>query len=334
MTIIVPPLSERAHEPAGWRSGTFVNEKTGHKIHYGCAYPYTDSPPGAVVVMIQGLSEPTQKYYETARDMLDRGYAVWTYDLYYQGLSGRYPQNPHKRHSDGVDADISDFQKFVADYIKPAAVHPERGRIPLVMIAHSLGANIGLRYLAENPGYFDAAAFSSPCLGIYNFTLPQKILALIVKPLLLLVGARYVLNADWNENTRKHDGSDIFSSDPDRDGRLAAWFKANPDLQVGGVTFRFVLELLKSCKILERPETAAAIKIPVILALPEHEYIVDNDKARRFAQKLPQGELLEIKGARHEILMEKDEYRNQFLDSFDKMMERHNIASLQNLKRF
>ncbi len=313
MALVIPDLLPRARVPANWQTGTFENATTGHKIHYAHA---TAKDAKASVLLMQGLTEPSQKYFETANDLLARGFNVWTFDWQYQGLSGRYAANPQKRHSDGFAADVSDLKKLVLNIMEP-----EVGNLPKIMLAHSLGANIGLRFLSEYPGHFAAAAFTAPCLGIYKLSLFNKMLARVLRPIQNIVGGYYVRNGDWSENTRKHDGTDIFSSDPARDGVLQAWFTSNPELRVGGVTYGFVLELLKSCEILMDPDMAADIDIPVLMALAGDEKIVDNAPARYFTDNLPQGILLEIDGARHEILMEKDDYRNQFFSAFDKMVE-------------
>ena len=44
--------------------------------------------------------------------------------------------------------------------------------------------------------------------------------------------------------------------------------------------------------------------------------------------------MIEIEGARHEIMMEQDIYRDAFLKAFDKMVEENKIAAIENLKPF
>lgn len=332
---IQPKLPERFLSPKGWRVHSFVNPETGHKIHYGSVFPQRETPPDAVVVCLGGLSEFSEKYFELAHDMLDRGYAFWFIDWAYQGRSSRLLKHPHRRHSDGFEQDVSDLHKLVSDYIKPSSVHPDRGRIPMIMIGHSMGGNIGLRFLHKYPKYFDAAAFSAPFLGIYKFSMPMRLLAALLYPLLPFVGKTYVFSGgDWREEMRKSDGTDIFSHDAIRDSIHNTWSRTDPELQVGNVTFGWVIKALKSCAFLKRPDVAGDIKIPVMIALAGEDQIVDNDDVRAFARNLPKVEIHEIDGAHHEILMEKDEYRNRFLNAFDKMVKENNIASLDNLKPF
>lgn len=329
-----PALEPRFLPPAGWITHSFANEATGHKIHYGRAYPQ-GKPPSAVIVCLGGLSEFSEKYYEVAHDMLARGYAFWMMDWQYQGRSGRLAKHPHRRHSDGFEADLSDLKKFVDDYIVPAAVHPDVGRIPLVMLGHSMGGNIGLRFLSQYPARFDAAAFSSPFLGIYNLPASMKLLAALLRPIRPLIGKVYIpTGSDWKEASRKSDGSDKFSSDPIRDSLHNLWSISDPSLQVGAPTFGWVLNALRSCKALKKHGTLEHIKIPVLVAIATNEEIVDNTATRAVASRLAKGVLVEIDGARHEILMERDEHRNIFFKAFDKMLEQNKIATIGNVKPF
>lgn len=323
-------LPERFLAPAGWRTHSFVNEETGHKIHYGSVFPQPDQQPSAIIVCLGGLSEFAEKYFEVAHDMLDRGYAFWFIDWQYQGRSGRLAKFPQRRHSDGFDKDVSDLHKLVADYIKPSA-----GRIPLIMLGHSMGANIGFHFLAEHPKYFAAAAFTAPFFGIHNFKWPMRLLAGIVSYLLPLVGEKYIFKGtDWAETMRKGDGSEIFSSDAVRDALHKHWSMTDAELQVGNVTFGWVVQALKSCRKLRDPDLLKKIVIPVLIGVAGKEAIVDNDAIFDIVKKLPNGRMIEINGANHEILMEQDAYRNAFLTAFDKMLEENKIATLENLKPF
>lgn len=329
-----PTLETRFLAPAGWITHSFTNEETGHRIHYGRVYPQ-GKPPAAVVVCLGGLSEFSEKYYEVAHDMLARGYAFWIMDWQYQGRSGRLDKFPHRRHSDGFEADISDLKKFVDDYIVPAAVHPDVGRIPLVMLGHSMGGNIGLRFLAQYPKRFDAAAFTAPFLGIHNFSAAMKIFVASLAPFIPLIGRNYVPGGtDWQAAFRKGDGTDKFSADALRDTLHNIWSTTDEALQVGSPTFGWVSKALRSCALLRRKGVLESITIPVLVALAGREEIVENKDIRAAATRLPKGQLLEIEGARHEILMETDEYRNYFLNAFDKMLEVHKIATIDNVKPF
>lgn len=328
------PLSERFLPPPGWRTHSFVNPETGHTLFYGSVYP-AGKPPGAIIVCVGGLSEFSEKYYEVAHDMLDRGYGFWFMDWAYQGHSNRLDKYPQRRHTDGFEKDAADLARFVIDYVKPAAVHPDRGRIPLILLGHSMGANIGLRTLTAHPRMFDAAAFTAPLLGIHNFTWPLKMLAAILTPFMPVIGKNYVFGgSDWKASMRSSDGKDKFSTDLVRDALHNHWSLENAELQVGSPTFLWVIEALKSCAFLKQPGTLESINIPVLIGLAGEDTIVDNNDIREHAKRLPREYFVEIPGAQHEILMERDECRNLFLKAFDKMVEENKIATMENLKPF
>lgn len=304
-------LPDRFTEPSGWRTGEFVNLHTQHKIHYGTIAP--DQPKGAVV-LLPGLSEFTEKYYETARDLLDRHFAVWVLDWAYQGRSSRFEDRPMRRHSDGFGADIHDLHKLIGDHVQPAA----QGR-PLIMLGHSMGGHLGLRYLAAHAGIFKAAAFSAPMLTFQPLAKIPGLFLPAVQTIMKIIGPRYAAcsNQDWHEAMRKSDGSDIFSSDPLRDGIHNHWCKTYPELRIGGPTGRWVYEAIQSCRAL--PGELKTITVPIMMARAGNESIVDNKTIARAAALLPQARLVDLPGARHEILMERDAHRAVFFEAFDKL---------------
>lgn len=314
-------LTERFMAPTGWQEDEFVNPDTGHKIHFGHVAP---PAPKAIVVCLGGLSEFAEKYFELAHDMQDRGYAFWFIDWAYQGRSGRLPDFPHRRHSDGFETDVSDLHYMMDNFVAPSTA----ADTPMIMLGHSMGGNIGLQFLVKYPAYFNAAAFSAPFLGIYNFTWPLKLIATLIEPILPIVGKMYIFKgSDWHENMRKGDGSEPFSSDQTRDMLHKYWSSTFPDLQVGSVTFGWVIKALKSCARLTTPGALDKIDIPVLIGVAGNDKIVDSAATRTIAPRLKRGRLLELKGARHEIFMESDIHRGAFLSAFDKMIEDNRIVS-------
>ncbi len=315
-----PALPDRFLAPAGWETGFFVPPETKHTIHYGKVSP---AAPKAVVVVLQGLSEFTEKYFEFMHDMLARGYAVWAMDWAYQGHSARLSSFPQHRHTDGFDKDLSDFEFFMQNH-----VIPQSGNLPLIMVGHSLGGHLGLRHLAEHPGTFRASAFSAPFLGIHDFSAGLKLIAACISPFRTWIGTSYVFGGcDWHEAMRRSDGSDKFSSDPIRDAVHNAWCVSDPALKVGSVTFSWIIEALKSCALISRPGYLENITIPLFAAVAGNEQIVDNSAIRTEINRIVGARLIELPGACHEVLMERDEYRNRFLSAFDDMIARHGIVS-------
>ena len=299
--LLTPNLENRFLPPDNWQEEYFVNPETGHSVRYQFLLPAT--APRAIVIALPGLSEYGEKYIETARFFLDRQIGFYVIDWAYQGKSTRLKENPHKRHSDGYESDISDLHFLITNKINVTS--------PLFMLGHSMGGNIGLRYLIQYPETFKVAAFSAPMLGIYDlrhFYSPVKWLLHVLKPLY----KHYIPGGkDWHESARSSDGNDIFSSDPVRDQVHNAWCLANTSLQVGNPTFKWLYESLKSINILKQTK---AIKTSTLFAYAGNEKLVDNDAIIKLSQNLENSKLLSLPDSNHEILMERDSIRDKFLE--------------------
>ena len=324
-----PDLETRFQQPEGWRWHHF--ERDGRKIRFGCASP-KDSIPDAVIVCMQGLREFTEKYYETAHWALDNNCAFWMMDWVGQGKSSRFLKNPQKRHNIGFDKDLEDLHYFIYEYIKHSSVHPDKGRIPMAMLAHSMGANIGLRYLAKYPETFECAAFTSPMIGMKVFHYVPQALALLTTHILkIIMGKLYVPGGkDWG---KRKDHARL-SHDPVRSEIHNTWCSHDEELQCGDVTFGWLYEAQKSCVKLQSDSIHKQISSPCLFGIPEHEDLVDNIIAEKVIAGIENSKIVDYPHAAHEILMEQDEIRNDFLKHFYTLIKENIINRPETLKPF
>lgn len=329
---VPPTLEDRFRQPDGWRWHIFTTP-AGRKLRFGTASPKS-RVPDAVVVCLPGLSEFSEKYFELANDLLSRNLSFWVLDWQGQGRSERPAKNPQKRHSASFDRDLEDFDYFISEYVKHASVHPDVGRIPMVMIAHSMGGNLGLRYILNKPEAFSSAAFSAPMVGILGAKiLPLPVAVFISSILCLLFDTLYLPgNGDWSADDRDNPARNIFSGDPARNAIHNAWCKADPALRCGGVTFGWLHAALRSCLQLHQPGIIPRVNIPCLFALAGDDALVDNDATRKLAQKIQNVEILDLPGAKHEILMEQDLHRDRFIETFMAMLAKNKIK--EKLKTF
>lgn len=330
----IADLNKRFSEPKNWRWHQYKNG-SGMSVRYGSAFP-NGSIPDAVVVILPGLSEFGEKYLELANDLLNTNYGVWVIDWPGQGRSDRYLKNPHKRHVVSFDDEVDTLYRLIKDYTKPSAVHPEVGRIPMIMLGHSAGANIGMRFLHKHPEYFMAAAFSAPMLRPALPTWAPDYLRWILSYLLYPFSQSSVPGKyDWTSNgERQKFGSSIFSSDKERDQVHYTYMNNDEALRIGSPTIRWYREAIKSCCFLKKKKTLADIKIPCLLATAGKDEIVDNKAIKRAASLLPHAELLELPEACHEIFMEKDEIRNKFLERFNELIQKNVLSKEDRFEKF
>lgn len=330
--MIPPDIEPRFQQPEGWRWHYFTNPK-GQKLRFGAVTPKSRIP-NAVVVCLPGLSEYAEKYYEVAHDLLDQNLAFWILDWQGQGQSDRPLSNRQKRHSSDFSNDIDDLHYFLTEYVKHASVHPDVGRIPLVMLAHSMGGNIGMRYLIDHPDMFACAAFSAPMFGIRAARIfPLSIAVAISTVLKEFFNMSYVFGGkDWNPEERETPARNFFSGDDVRAAVHNAWCKADTNLQVGNVTFGWLSAALRSCYRLQQEIRKKPVQIPCLIAIAENEQLVDNTAIRKVAATLPHTVVLDLQESRHEILMEQDNIRGKFMAAFGEMLAANKIR--EKLKPF
>ncbi|MEM6780710.1 MAG: alpha/beta hydrolase [Pseudomonadota bacterium] len=311
-------LEDRFKAPEGWETGDFKNDQTSHKLHYG--YVLSKNAKGTVVVL-SGLSEFSEKYYETTNDLLKRNLNVFTMDWHGQGRSDRAIPNTQKRHSEGFEKDIENLDGFIKNIVL------QNSEAPLILIAHSMGANIGMRYAIQNPDTFQAIAFSAPMFGIKALKHIPDWLASLKLWLLAPYHKSYVFGGhDWDERKQSSAQNDIFSSDTVRKKIHNQWSLHDTELQIGSPTFGWIKAALRSCKILKDYDFTS-FKTPLLIALARQERLVDNDKTSAIFSRMPNASVIKLDNSKHEILMETDEIRNQFWDAFDKMLAENKILS-------
>lgn len=313
----LPNLEPRFLPPAGWREDYFTGPN-GYQLRWGCVMP-EETHPKAFVVILPGLSDFAEKYFETMRDMLARGLGVFIMDWPGQGKSARLLPNRQKRHARDFNEDLADFHAFMTDIVRPRT-----GDTPLIMLAHSMGGHLGLRYLHDYPETpFTAAAFSAPMVGIQALQhLPLPAAQALSSFFNSSFGDSFVWGGhEWSSISPKNQkGHLLLSSDPVRGRLQPQWFDHDPDLQVGDVTFGWVHAAVCSCAKLQKAEYLEAIQVPCLLGLAGKELLVDNNQIQRAARYISQARLLELPDSLHEILMERDPIRNAFLDAFDDLL--------------
>ena len=82
------------------------------------------------VAIFEGRGEFIEKYFETARDLLARGFAVAALDWRGQGGSERPLRNARKGHVDDFSQFERDLDAFVAQVLEPHCPRPWFGARP------------------------------------------------------------------------------------------------------------------------------------------------------------------------------------------------------------
>ena len=308
-----PNLDPQFLQPPQWQWGEFERAK-GRPLRYGWAMP---DNPRAIIVFLPGLSEFCEKHFETIHWALDNGYGIFMLDWFGQGKSGRYLENPHKRHAANFQEDIDDLDFWINNHIKPKA-----SDAPLFAMAHSMGANIGLHYIHQTPNTFTAACLMAPMFGIKTMRhIPFA--GQLTKIMDRFASDSYVPGGgDWRKGLHPSPSMSILCKDAIRNPIHNAWSIADPELQIGGITFGWVHEAHKSCLKL-KDINLENIQTPCLIICAQHDLLVDNKINRQICNRIPNAKIAMLAGSHHEPLMESDDIRNRLLGMLSAFVEGH-----------
>jgi lysophospholipase len=109
--------------------------------------------------------------------------------------------------------------------------------------------------------------------------------------------------------------------DKERHARCQGLIAEEPRLALAGPTVGWVAAAADATEAFLQPGVFAHLRIPILVASAGEEQLVDNASHDAVVEQLPNATHITIAGARHEILMERDEFRAQFWAAFDALVE-------------
>jgi len=265
------------------------------------------------VILLSGRTEFMEKYAETISELQQRGFDVYSFDWRGQGLSSRMLSNRHKGFVKTYDDYISDLTVFVDKIVRPQAVSP------LIILAHSMGGHIAMRYLHKHQGAIERAILVSPMIDILTSPFPRWFARGITR----MAGQAgwdkgYAIGSGgYSTEDEKFEGN-LLTSDPVRFMDEKRAIQENPDLALGGVTYGWLSATFESIDILAAPGFGKEITIPILIVSAGSDKIVSLEAQQSICARLKQCRSKVVPEARHEILKETDAVRSIFWDEFDK----------------
>ncbi|MCG9651207.1 alpha/beta fold hydrolase [Vibrio brasiliensis] len=269
------------------------------------------------IVIVNGRIECTAKYQELFYDLFQQGYDIYSYDHRGQGLSDRLIDDTEMGY-------VGEFEDYVQDLEKLISHFELNNYDKRYLLGHSMGGNIVTRYLQTRTSIFDAASLSAPMYGV---NLPWHL-----KPIATLLGQ--LLTAVYPKPTFAP-GQVAYYPKPFADNLLSQsdvryhWFRdlyeQHSELKIGGASTRWVWQGLVACK--QCYLMTRHLNTPLLVMQAGEDKIVSNQAQQQFMRKLAKThsdcafEIIE--GAKHELLFEKDQYRNQALDLTLAFFENH-----------
>ena len=272
---------------------------------------WTPERPRGTVVLLGGRAECIEKYYETIGDLLARGLAVATLDWRGQGGSERQLGNAAKGHVDDFGLYGRDFLSFQRDVLTPHCPRPWIG------LCHSMGGAIMLRIAHAGRCPFDRLVLTSPMIALYGHPEPRYLRWLVEALDGVGLGGFYAPGGGRGPYSLNPFDGNVLTSDPVRYARFGAMLSTYPALGLGGPTIGWLHAALRLMRAFAESDYPRAIATPTLVIASGADRVVDTPSLERFATRLRAGHLIVIDGARHELMFERDTFRQLFFKAFD-----------------
>jgi lysophospholipase len=278
-------------------------------------WPSVSGSRGTVCVFT-GRSEAIEKYFETVRDLRQRGFAVAVMDWRGQGHSSRQLANGRKGHVTSFADYEADVAALMQQVVMPTCPPPYHA------LAHSMGGATMLRLAHAGQQWFDRLVVTAPMI---DFPHPRSswVLRALMRALRRAgLGERYVPGSNVDRTRARGFEGNPLTSDPVRYARNVALLDQDPTLGIGSPTVAWLDAAFATIMEFRGPGYAETIAQPVLMLAAGDDTVVSSPAIQTFAARLPNGACRVIEGARHEILQETDQLRAEFWAAFDAFMSR------------
>ena len=272
------------------------------------------SPPAGrrgTLCLFHGRAEFIEKYFEVVGEARQRGLAVATLDWRGQGLSQHVLRDHRKGHIADFSQYAIDLETFMKEVVLPDCPPP------FFALGHSMGATILLRAARRNRRWFDRVVLSAPMIDLKLVGMPRLSRLGIRGMRLMGMGASYVPGGGATTMASHPFAGNPLTSDPVRYARTGAIIETEPELGVGSPTIAWTAAAFRAMRAFADPAFPAKIRQPLLLIAAGRDEVVSLPAIEQFAIRLRAGAHLIVPGARHELMMEQDRFREQFWAAFD-----------------
>lgn len=285
--------------------------------------------PRGTICLFSGRTEFIEKYYEVIEELRERGFVVATLDWRGQGLSQRLLRNPFRGHVRSFNHYHRDLDAFLTKFVSRNCPSP------YFALAHSMGGHILFSQARGGLSrFFDRMILTAPMLhlaprmlfGLHwlspgrNATnhkiVSQRTTRLLTRFIRFCgFGWAYVFGGG-DEIIHAFKGN-LITSDEKRFDRFNELLAAHPELGIGSATNSWLNSACGSMKKILKFKYIRAIDVPILIVASGADQIVSTTSIEKITTKMRAGHHIIINNARHEIMLESDEFRNQFWAAFD-----------------
>lgn len=282
----------------------------GKKVHYQKIKRGQDT----AVIILPGRTEPTLKYAEVIYDLKELPVDFFLWDPRGQGFSERLLPDPDKGYVEKWEDYTNDFHKF---YQKELTQYSK-----VLVLAHSMGAAIALRYSQLHPKNIQALVMSSPMMQIKTNGIPE-IAAQGLMGVYKLLGKKkeYVPGGGPFVNPEPYEVNRVTQSRARYDmARIVDTYDSK--FYMGSATRNWLFEAIQMTKKIKKRSQRKKIEhIPLLIFQAGKDEFSKDSRQQTFCQKHPRCQLVRFELAKHEMFQETDSVRNVVIEKAMRFLE-------------
>lgn len=295
--------------PLGANAG-YLDVRKGVKVRFA-SWQSALQQRGGTVCIFPGRNECIEKYFEVVGELRRRGFAVAIIDWRGQGGSTRLVRGASRGHIRSFDDYEQDIHHFMKGVVLPDCP------MPYYALAHSMSAPILFNAATKRGCWFHRIIATAPMVELARLPLPREVCAGVATGLSWLGLGKQAVPGDPSVWT-----SDVFegnplTSDRERFYRNVEILDVAPGLAAGPPTIGWLHAAFDAMARLDGEKYAPKIRVPSLLVVAGDDEVVSNKAIEALSARLRAGTQIVLRGARHEILQERDVIREQFWAAFD-----------------
>jgi len=258
------------------------------------------------LLFLGGRGDFVEKYLEALHHWHGQGWSLAGFDWRGQGGSGRMLDDPLICHLDSFDPLLGDLEEFVAAWQAEAPA-------PHVIAAHSMGAHLTLRLIAERGKRIDAAVLLAPMIGLKSA--PAGFIRML--------GAGAIAAGRGRRRIWEGDIGNVggrMTTSPERTEDKLWWKAQRPGIASGAPSWGWLNAAARSIVAARAGLKRLPGDVPLLMLASAQDPVIDIGAVRRLAARLPQAQFRLYPGRSHELLREADGVRLEVLARIDRFV--------------
>lgn len=262
--------------------------------------------PRGTVLLLQGRNECIEKYFETMSDLAAKGFATLTFDWRGQGGSERVLKDPMRGH-------VRSFRDYEIDLrtVLDGPLGNTKG--PVTLVGHSMGSLVALLAAPDLPADVRRMVLLAPLIRLTHQPVGHKALRFLTRIIRLLGLGRLYAAMGPRPRAIPEFISNVLTTDRRRHERNGTIFVERPGLGMGGPTIAWLNSALAAMSRVTKPDHLARVALPSVMIAAGDDQVVSTLAIEQTVRSLRNANVLTVDGARHELLQERDRYREQVL---------------------